>query len=747
MANLPTAPFDGQIFIDAFRVKWQFDGDSHCWRRIGVEPDIPVATQAMEGLLSAQLQQVLNGIPPKGGHFGIVARPLPTLNTQKKVLFRDAVKISFTTAAGSSVRSNNAFEVDQMKPSENRNRLLIFTSGPLNGEVYLIFDNTDRDYLLHGNASGSRPGDRFDIVELDSFNPSGTISGEIELVSESIDITCVDTNGDPVDLVNGKQCFFCETSDEEESLPGFDFRVSENFIQQFCAVIPGCEGPRGDTGGTGDDGTPGTGDGPQGEQGEAGLDAPADPAEFTGIKVVDIADIFDTAVVSMELDATNNKLNIIKAKIKTPDVDSPADQLITTPIDRTLNFVDDAFGYELLFPSLDPIGEGDVALAYFPLGKGPAITDGIVTGNATQIGKTQLSVMLNRIIAFYREKLEELSDEYDLQLKEVIEEKDTAARTILADLARELAECEWSTPLQFCLGIQPNCFNPNENLGSFPFPLAEVLGGPLFKDATATDMGFLQIRPGQQLPIPSPKDTPTATLQTDTAYLIQYLDGTFQTDSGFAVGDTTGNGTKLVITASADSGDQTIDFPVPTGSFNVNSEDSVIEAYKASEIQDMSVWVQFPLECPISTATITLTSEVGEDITATGVINIRLLQISRKPVESSGQESLTGGPAGEITIQILTPPVECGNFFIEVAGDGTVFGGGESVQGAQILTENGANIPGNVNPNSASNGFLQVVDFGQLDIGAAGAAVISINIGGGPVSFVDASPITIGTEP
>ena len=42
---LPQQAFDSQIFIDAFRVRWEFDGSAKCWRKIGQEPDIPAATE------------------------------------------------------------------------------------------------------------------------------------------------------------------------------------------------------------------------------------------------------------------------------------------------------------------------------------------------------------------------------------------------------------------------------------------------------------------------------------------------------------------------------------------------------------------------------------------------------------------------------------------------------------------------------------------------------------------------------
>lgn len=744
MANLPSRPFDGRIFIDAFRVKWVYNSETNCWRRIGVMPDIPVASDAMAGLLSGEFKNIIDGIPVKGGHFGIIARPLPTISTNKRILFRDTVKLAFLTEAGTTIRGRSPFDLDAYKAGEYRDKLLIFSDGSLKGEVFLIFDNSDRDIFLHGNADGAQSNDKFEIVELSSFNPSGMITGAIELVSDSIDITCIDGNGRSVDLVNGRQCGFCDSSNIENQLPGFDFKLSDRFKSEFCAVIPGCAGPDGNEGDKGDDGAPGTGDGPQGEQGDTGVDAPEAPDQFTGIKINDIADIYDTAIVNIELDAANNKLNIIKAKIKTPDSNSIAEQLITTPIDRSIKFVDDEFGYEFLKSASDPLATLDPTIAYYPIGSSPATINDVAPNPDTQVGKMKLSGFFDKIINLYRTKLTQMSEAYNLELKAVIEEKDSAARTILADLAKELAECEWSQPLEFCLGIEPKCFNPAENLGTFPFPMAEVLGGSLFRNATATDLGFLQIGPGETIPLSGPPGVPTSELPTDSAYLIQYLDGAIKTGNGYTVGDTTNNGTKLQIVATSNNNTQTLDFPVPADLSNASNKDNVVEAYKSTLLQEMCVFVQFPFECDMSTGTIDLISIVGEGVTASGRINLRFLQIDRAKITGSAAGSTTSGPDGTLNIEFLAPAVECELFKIEIAGS-TAYYGTSIVQSAILTTQSGNLIAGMVGADTASGGFCQVINFGILPIGSCGPGSIVINIGGS-VALIDSVAVIIGTE-
>ena len=93
MANkFPQLPFDGQVFIDAFRMKWEFSKIAKCWQKKGSVPDIPAATELEPGLFTAQLKTLLDGVPKGGGHFGILTKPLLSLKPQKtNVLLADKV--------------------------------------------------------------------------------------------------------------------------------------------------------------------------------------------------------------------------------------------------------------------------------------------------------------------------------------------------------------------------------------------------------------------------------------------------------------------------------------------------------------------------------------------------------------------------------------------------------------------------------------------------------------------------------
>ena len=453
--TFPIRPFDGQVFIDAFRIRWVFNSEDKTWQRSGVETDIPLATDMQPGLLSAQLKQLLDGIPLKGGHFGIVARPLlSVVPLAHETTIKDTVELAIKTEAGSFIRAVSAHEA-AFEENAFAGKLLRFTTGILKDNVFLIAGNTDVDIKLIGDGGSAVPDDKFEIIEPTALNLNGIIAGDIQLVSESIDITCVDQHDDPIVTDSCPAC-----NDNTEKPPALDFKISDLFKSQFCAQQPGCDGPRGDKGLKGKKGADGTGDGPQGETGDAGLNAPDTDIQFDGIKIVDIDDIYDTAVVAIEVDAATSRLNIVKAKIKTPDDTTPANQVIASEVFRTLEFTGEGFNYNILKPPTDPIGTDDCKIGYYPQGF-ETKTDGSTNKpDTTTVSIANLSDFVKEVSDYWEVKLKEISDAYDQQIKDFITGKDKDARDALATLCQELAECEWERPIEFCLAPKPNECNP-----------------------------------------------------------------------------------------------------------------------------------------------------------------------------------------------------------------------------------------------------------------------------------------------
>ena len=78
---LPSTPFDGQIFIDAFRVKWTYNAEDSAWHKVGVAINVPTARSEDDpdgptnGLFSGRDKAFLDSLKMKAGGFGLMLKP------------------------------------------------------------------------------------------------------------------------------------------------------------------------------------------------------------------------------------------------------------------------------------------------------------------------------------------------------------------------------------------------------------------------------------------------------------------------------------------------------------------------------------------------------------------------------------------------------------------------------------------------------------------------------------------------
>lgn len=507
LVSIPSNPFNGQIFIDAFRIKWEYDSEAACWIRKGSVTSFPEATSTDRGLLSAKLKTILDSIPEAGGHFSLIVDPkLSAVPFKHKALLKTKVLSTAKNDAGSEINISNTMAVDVYA-----GKAILFTSGILINKTLFIYSNSEQTIYVQGNdATQASPGDKFEIIEVNALNKDGLLLGDIVLASESLSLTFVDGNGDPID----GDCKIIRC-DNAESPPGINIEVSDAFINEFCVQIPGCKGPKGNRGPKGETGAPGTGDGPKGEKGDKGTNAET-AEKLSGVKINDITDIFDTAVVGVELDADSGKLHVIKARMKTPDSSSAADQVNASAISRDVNIKDD-FTYEIVMPNGDPIGKQDVTILHYPSSFNPNNTTNVP--DKFSVWNMSLSSLIDAIIAAYRVKLTEISAEYDAQIKPHILSIDKEARIILANLADDVARCESQLPIEFCLGIKPKA----KDGGCNPEPTAapdliagDILGND-FDDATTVVMPRIptDLIPPPPPPPPSPPPPPTTKVPND----------------------------------------------------------------------------------------------------------------------------------------------------------------------------------------------------------------------------------------
>lgn len=449
--KLPTSPFNGQKFIDSRSIEWTYDASTKTWRSGASVRDITVASETEYGLLTPELKTLLNGLPKRGGGFGIITKPLlSVVPLRREVSFKGAVKSAKLNESGSEVVVESA----EFKNNQFIGKAIFFTSGILKAKAYMLYsNNADTIYIAGMDGSQAKKGDKFEIIDPLYLNRDGAVVGDIKFTSYSLDISCMDRDGNAIEG-------YCPVAGDQNDLSGIDIKVSDSFLNEFCISIPGQPGPQGDQGPKGEKGEDGTGDGPIGLPGTNGAAASTTPSTITGIKVYDSNEIYDTAVIGLELDQNAGKLYVLKGKVRTPNNDRPAQQVIATAVSRDIQFTDAEYSYEIMAPSTDSLSDKDVSLLFYP--KHAFGDSSELKVSDTEVISTKLSTVVDSMILHMKDKLKKISNDWDQKIKPFIESKDENARKELNDLANSVAECEWGLGLEFCLGIdnKENCNAP-----------------------------------------------------------------------------------------------------------------------------------------------------------------------------------------------------------------------------------------------------------------------------------------------
>lgn len=275
----------------------------------------------------------------------------------------------------------------------------------------------------------------------------GVLSGDIKLVSESLDIQCIDRPSSP----------------EMGTNPQINFNFSDNFLSTLCIEVPGGPGPTGRPGDRGPRGVPGTGDGPEGEKGDPGTDA-------TGIATVDEVEVvfddafYSSAVINLSLDTTNSILAVTKANVLVADQNTPADAVVATPLVRDIEFTGDGFEYNITKPLDDEDATDPVMLAYGAdfapdqNRKLKANADGCCCEeeDSAELIARKLSDYINQVVAKYQKEIDRISTEYDREAKEFVFKKDEEARKALDVIIQQLSTEEFNEQFEYCMGLSDN---------------------------------------------------------------------------------------------------------------------------------------------------------------------------------------------------------------------------------------------------------------------------------------------------
>lgn len=274
-------------------------------------------------------------------------------------------------------------------------------------------------------------------------NPDGTITGNIELLSDSIDIDCVTSinkrlttiTKDTISTLDQSSITNSVTLDNDlEIHTGLLFKLKEKLLNNLIYSLGGPRGKDGPQGDKGDKGDLGSYTGLKGKTGEQG-DPITDQCVISEIEIVDIDDLSPHAAIEAKL-STDGTLYYTSAPINTQESYESADQLSnTTQLIRTITFGETLNDWTINKPSFDttPL---NIPIVRLP--------DENQCADEQPISTTTLNVLVTSLINHYIDDIIEKDNEWKLEIKNYMEAKDKAAREILSNLANELIDCERS---------------------------------------------------------------------------------------------------------------------------------------------------------------------------------------------------------------------------------------------------------------------------------------------------------------
>lgn len=285
-------------------------------------------------------------------------------------------------------------------------------------------------------------------------NPDGVIRGDIVLRSDSLDITCVNPDNTKLTAKNGDMSI-CVGADSPS--PGLSFKLSEKLLANLVVNFPGPPGPKGHKGEKGEAGKPGYAGGPPGIKGLQG-DAASVLNTLTAVTYRDVSGITDTAIVDLSIttdETVGQILHITKAKLNIPD-NAPARKIVAAPLSRSVVYDPDPNAekcnitrlneWRLVKNAGDPTPT-DVSLIRLATGA-DQVTDEPVGINGTM----SLSTFITQVVDAYYDKLRDVDTQYGKVVREKISDLDAKARLNLADMANELAMCEFNIPaVEYCI--------------------------------------------------------------------------------------------------------------------------------------------------------------------------------------------------------------------------------------------------------------------------------------------------------
>lgn len=275
-----------------------------------------------------------------------------------------------------------------------------------------------------------------------------TIEGNIKFVSNSLDISCLNSRGVNIGAESGcgeettVSCSGDVLENDIATLPRFEIKLREAYLERLCIDLPSPKGPIGRTGPDGEKGEDGFGDGPKGLTGEPGPNV-NELLELRNIIIQDNSTLTNDVIVDLELvDRGQGPFFKVLRSRRTLSANECALRLRTSAIARTLTFnspiTDNSCSLSGLNGwSINKVGNDPLPAAPFLIR-----TSDDETEDCSTVFAFSMEQFIESVINEYEKEIVKLDQDWARQTKQHIEALDDRARKILSNLADELARCE-----------------------------------------------------------------------------------------------------------------------------------------------------------------------------------------------------------------------------------------------------------------------------------------------------------------
>lgn len=272
------------------------------------------------------------------------------------------------------------------------------------------------------------------------------IQGDVTLTSNSLDISCLSSRGVVLGVDAGcgdETTVSCSgDSDDLSTLPRFDIRLKEAYLEKLCIDLPAPKGPRGKQGATGQTGEDGFGDGPKGFTGEPGPDSD-ELLELRDVIYNDVSTISPTAIVDIELiDRQQGPFFKTTTSGRTLAPNECAERIAAPALVRTITFDGDINNENCDLAGLQNWTINKVSTDPLPVVPFLIRTSDDETEDCATVTGVSLEQYVEGLVNLYEQKIVELDKKWAKQAKAHIESIDAKARGILSHLANELTRCE-----------------------------------------------------------------------------------------------------------------------------------------------------------------------------------------------------------------------------------------------------------------------------------------------------------------